>query len=188
MNRFREPLDRTRGTARESRGFTLVELMVSLILITVIMALSVQLLRGSQLAFLAIQASRQGGTTQDVLKLMRRDVHRASGLQVIPGGDLLLGYPDSSTITYSVELGSLVRRLDPVDLPATNLTIARDVTTWDPRAINSRLVEIEFQVRGSQVAQPPPSSASWSLVRRARPGPIHRVRMALRGGAGRRSW
>ncbi len=182
------------STKRRSGGFSLIEMMVSLLLLSIAMSIAARLMLESQLrlAHSAEQALDPESTL--ALKLLRADI-RASAAVTARDSEWswdplsLVGHPNGA-LRYQKVGTDLIRRIGATDgRLASERIVLRDVTVWrwriDPTA-RLQLVEIElghretprlgsFSAGGERVANVP-------ITRR------HRVSVSPRRAGGKDLW
>lgn len=174
------------------RGFTLLELLVSLLLVALILALAVGLLREVQWTFLRTGREMVEPIPQMVAQLLRHDVRAARRVADPdpwggPGGPVDLVLPDGSRVRYEVLDGALVRTLfDPAGEEVGGRSLLPRVAIWRWLELTPGLVE--FEIGYPRVRQSPTRRPGPARLRQGTPylQSIH-LRLALRARI-RRSW
>lgn len=119
------------GSARSGAGFSLLELLVSMALVLLALALGAQLLLESQRTFaLSGRAAREplAGYAQAQLTA---DARNASGVAAGPGGVLLLTGNRVGTLRWERRGDELLRTvLDPTGKVLSRRPVLRRVTGW----------------------------------------------------------
>jgi len=101
---------------RRCRGFTLLELTVTLLVTGLILLLAIQLLTEVQATLVQWQRTAPDPLPQFAIKLLRTDIQRSRSTQTPPGnGPLRLDMPDGSSVTYDEVLGELLRVVQTSD-------------------------------------------------------------------------
>lgn len=187
MRRLRRPPEANRAAGQ--RGFSLLELLVTLVLMTVAVLLAAQLVAA---------ASRAGRTASNILRdpalgrfgvWVRRDMDAVVTLPPAGGWSVLaldLGLADGTTVRYDLVDGSLVRTVIGARLPAeTGDRLLADVSSWRWRVDAGRLLVLEVKVpRHMEEAGTIGGSAAG-----AAPGArTERLTIGRRGLDGGRSW
>lgn len=131
---------------RKQAGFTLVELLVSLLLLLLGLALAAQILMESAQLF-AESASEQIDTPVPLaIARLRGDILASSSFQVTTGDHGLLlvlaGHP-AGTVLYE-RVGEELRRsiLDDAGNPGDAVTVMRGVSSWACLPLGPRLVSL----------------------------------------------
>ena len=184
---------------RPQSGFTLIETVVSLLLVALVLTLGVRLLRESQLVFLDIQAVAVEPNARLVEAILRADIHGARAVrrqlgspQDIDGwttGPLLLDSDDSRGISYRREAGQLVRSVaSDLDGESGRRTVLKRVSGWQWRQLPGGVVEIRLLFKGAR--DPGSRTAGSRALRRSRDTRTNRllVRFVMRDRPGRLSW
>lgn len=173
-------------TRRDAQaGFTLVELMISLLLTLLALGLAAQVLMESAQVLTDTAAEQIDAPVPLALARIRGDVQSSRSYSVIsgsPGSRLMLfGHP-AGTLVYEQSGGELTRTvLDPLGNPLGSATVMRRVTDWSCLAVTSRLVSITFRYqrhapRRSPLPTAPGQRGPTSEER------IESILLALRGG------
>lgn len=176
-----------------SRGFTVIEALVSLALSALFMLLAAQLLRDTQLASLAVRRQALDPTPQHLAQRLRRDVHRATGTARLRGarsalwsrGPLTLRLAGGGSVRYERVGDRIERRL--FDHTGTDLgerAYLHGAVSFRWLELSTDLVELEVgylrQAQGEALRRSP--GAHRSTVE------ILRMRVAMRNVPGRRWW
>lgn len=163
-------------------GFTLVELMISLLLTLLALGLAAQVLMESAQVLTDTAAEQIDAPVPLALARIRGDVQSSRSYSVLSGSRLMLfGHP-AGTLVYEQSGGELTRTvLDPLGSPLGSATVMRRVTDWSCLAVTSRLVSITFRYQRHAPRRSPLPTAP------GRRGPTSEERMeslllALRGG------
>ncbi len=154
---------------RDCRGFTLMEAVVSALIVSVALGLAAGLLTASQerMALSSLQALDPLPSLAS--RQLRADI-KAS--QSVRGGEALWsreimrlrGHP-AGRVEYFLEAGDLRRRLTPTDGEPEVRTVLREVSTWrwrQPRP-GLELVELELGYRWTERLRPGSRSSGESL-------------------------
>ncbi len=145
----RSPLPYRRSTA----GFTLVEMLVALAVLTVALALAAGLLREAAWTLAGAAREARAPLAPLAAATLRSDLRASAGAAphplAVPGSPLwvsdplvLLGHP-AGTVVYAREGDRLVRRVLPAagGVPSER-DLLRDVTVWGWRLPAAGLVEV----------------------------------------------
>jgi hypothetical protein len=137
-------------------GFTVLEMLVTLLLVGLVLTLSVQLLVQVQVTSLKWRRTLPDPVPQFAIQLLRNDIHRSRATAGLAGsGPLALTLSDGSLIAYESAFGELVRVVIGDDgTPAGRRTVMRGVDLWRWRLIAPGLVEVSLVYR----RHPEPSS------------------------------
>ncbi|MEJ2085389.1 MAG: hypothetical protein P8Y44_06890 [Acidobacteriota bacterium] len=182
-----------------SDGFSLVELLVSLLLVTLILTLSVRLLMESQIVFQNWQRLAPQPIARLGEGLIRADVQGASRVESALGSwlgmghwsadPLVLVYADGRRVRYDAELGTLVRLLESEDRGVAGARpMLHGVVDWRWRLLEGAVVEIDLAY--SRPRDPGSRVAGSRAMRQARERRLENLRLtyALRDRPGRQSW
>ena len=183
----------------ERSGFSLLELVVSLVLVALILTLSVGLLRESQAVFLDVQAAARQPIARLAEALIRADVQGARTAYRDPGsrsrigtwtsGPMTLAVDELRDVRYHHESGKLVRTVaSKEEGQSGRRTVLPAVVGWQWRELPGGVVEMRI----SHLRPRDPGSGS-AFTRAARRRPDQRgeqilLRYAMRDRPGRRSW
>ena len=144
---------RQRPGDRSAAGYTLVEMLVALVVLTVVLALAAGLLREAAWALAGAAREARAPLAPLAAATLRRDVRASAGVAphplATPGSSLwlsdplvLLGHP-AGRVVYALEGDRLVRRVLPADGGAPRQRdLLRDVTVWGWRLPAAGLVEV----------------------------------------------
>ena len=184
----------SRGAAGDGRaGFTLVEVMVTLGVLAIGLALASRLLIESQLGLVRSSAELGNPMPRYVLQLLRSDLERADTVSApIPGiwrsspMELIFPHGGGPRVAWELSGAGEIERvtLDAVGRPALRHVALRDVTAWRWRpSATSPLVDVELTYRARDTSRVPLADVArtWSppMVERA-----VWLRVGLRVGAG----
>ena len=175
---------------RPARGFTLLELVVSLFVVSLVLLLAMQLLNEVQLTFLEWRRTIPDPQPQLAVQLLRSDIQRSKRiLPPLAGNRLSLELPDGSRIDYEKEFDLLFRSIaDPDGEELGRRAVFGGVRLWSWQEISPGLVEVEVAFQ----RQRDPGRRRLGGVGRLRNSgaitEILRMRFALRSNPGRRSW
>lgn len=163
-------------------GFTLAELMISLLLSLLGLGLAAQVLMESAQVLTDTAAEQADSPVPLALARIRGDVQSSRSYSVLPGARLMLfGHP-AGTLVYERAGGELTRTvLDPDGSPRGSSPVMRRVTDWSCLAVTPRLVSVTFRYerhapRRSPLPTVPGQRGPLSEER------IESVLLALRGG------
>jgi prepilin-type N-terminal cleavage/methylation domain-containing protein len=140
---------RKRLSATGSAGFTIIELLVTAVLIAVIFAAG---------AFMMVSHIKQSAIQESVRRLqdewgrinylMASEINEATAVSAVANTSLTLTLPGGQTITYSFDAatntitrtGPTIKSTGQLDLanPSTTVDLINNVTTFTPTLINSR--------------------------------------------------
>jgi prepilin-type N-terminal cleavage/methylation domain-containing protein len=140
-----------RGRRRQS-GFTLVELLISLLIVSLALGFASRLLMEVAVIFADSAADTAGDSMPLALGRLRSDARAARSFEVLadPAGDpmlLLSGHP-AGDLLYERQGTVLLRsRLDPGGAVLDQGVAARGVLGWDCRALAPGLLEIAVTYR-----------------------------------------
>ena len=178
---------------RRSRGFTVVEALISVALTLLFLTIAAGLLRDAQLASLAIRREALDPSPQHIAQSLRNDVHRARQVERLLGtspgswsyGPLSLTLADGSTVRYEKSAEEVGRELIATSGTSVGARpLMKDVLSWRWLQLAPDLLEIEIVFRrrpGNEALR-----RSWHDV-----GPnieTMRMRLATRASVGKRSW
>ena len=180
-------------TTRRQHGFTLIEMMISLLILGVASLLATQLLLESQSRVLNASERLLEPAMDLAVKQLRADLQTCSGAggSVIPGlwnnEPLPLNGHPAGLVTYQKIDGDFVRLMlkDPTD-PATvrERLILKDVTTFRWR-LHGSSIEIDLAHRPTGRLRQQTASGRWREPARR---DVERVFQITPRGAGGRSW
>jgi prepilin-type N-terminal cleavage/methylation domain-containing protein len=136
--------------SRPSPGFALLELLVALVLVSLALALSAQILMESSQMLADTAAEQTDAPMPLVLARLRGDVRAAGAFEVLPGGRLLLLAHPAGTILYE-QTGRELRRtvLGEDGMPRGSATALRNVTGWACGEVTPRLLLLTLSHRQS---------------------------------------
>lgn len=132
-----------------SGGFTLLETLVSLLLVGLILLLSVQLLGQIQVTSVQWRRTLPDPVPQFAIQLIRNDIHRSQTASGSPGvGPMVLALSDGELVIYEMTLGQLVRVVTSADGSVEGeRTIMRGLDLWSWRMVAQGLVEVQIVYR-----------------------------------------
>lgn len=168
-------------------GFSLLEVLVSLLLVGLILLLAIQLLGEVQVSSVEVQRTLPDSIPQFAIQLLRNDIQRSSGIETAPGnGPLGLRQPDGTRIYYDETLGRLVRTLIAADGSIQGeRVVMRNVTLWGwHNTFAPGLIEVQIVYRRHRDPRPrrlggvgalrdpgpQPQNLTLRFTQRARPG------------------
>ena len=136
-----------RASRRRRRGFSLIELAVSLLVMGLVLALAAQLLGEAQLAFVTVARENRAPAPTIALRWLRQDLRaaRAVGGEAswVPSSEPLWLLRADGWIAYELSGGSLWRTAyDLSSLPGPARPLLGDVVGWSWRRPSSGLVEV----------------------------------------------
>lgn len=142
-------------TSARARGFSLLELVVSLFVVALVLVLSVRLLRQSQGILLDWQRLAPQPIASIGESLVRADIQAASRLEIDPGCNFVLGtwtrcplglgYMDGGAVRYETTLRHLVRSNQNADGSANgSRTVLKGVSHFRWRMLEGGVVEIDL--------------------------------------------
>lgn len=175
---------------RTARGFTLLELVVSLFVVSLVLMLAMQLLNEVQLTFLEWRRTIPDPQPQLAVQLLRSDIQRSKRIHSpLAGARLSLELPDGSRIDYEREFDRLYRSIaNPDGEQLGRRAVFGGIKLWSWQEISPGLVEVEVAYQRQQDLG---RRRLGGVGRLRSPGPvteIMRMRFALRSKPGRRSW
>lgn len=139
-----------------NKGFALLELLIALVLVSLALGLTAQLLMESSQMLTAAAAEQTDAPMPLVLARLRGDVRAAGGFDVLAAEDgsarlFLLGHP-AGTVLYE-QIGRDLRRtlLDEEGGVLGSSTALRGVTGWSCGAVSPRLLLVTISHRRSLV-------------------------------------
>jgi len=168
-------------------GFSLLEVLVTMLLVGLILLLAVNLLREVHITSVELQRTLPDSIPKFAVQLLRHDIQRSRGTETAPGnGPLGLTQSDGSRIYYDESLGRLVRTVIAADGTVRGeRVVMREVTLWSwHNTFAPELVEVQVVYRRhrdpggrrlggvSALQDPGPDLESLTLrfTQRARPG------------------
>jgi prepilin-type N-terminal cleavage/methylation domain-containing protein len=169
-------------------GFTLIEVLISLVLITLALTLAAQLLVESRLLLEDSNRRARDPVLTLAVSQLRNDLQgsaSAVGGGAWSSGPLVLTGLEVGTVTYAVSGDALERRVvNSLGVESSRREVLKPLKAWRWRAVNARLVDVELVVD------------EQNPVPRLRTGPTPRnpreqrwaLRSALRSGERERSW
>jgi prepilin-type N-terminal cleavage/methylation domain-containing protein len=138
---------------RRAAGFTLVELMISLAVLSLGLALAAQLLAESARMLAQASAEPRGLPAPVALARVRAEVRAATGFAVVPRGSgedpglLLSGLP-AGDVLYAQEGSALVRQVvEPGGVPEEPAPLMSGVLAWRPYVLGPHLLRIDLSYR-----------------------------------------
>ncbi|HEX3128706.1 MAG TPA: prepilin-type N-terminal cleavage/methylation domain-containing protein [Thermoanaerobaculia bacterium] len=133
------------------RGFALLELLIALVLVSLALGLTAQLLMESSQMLTAAAAEQTDAPMPLVLARIRGDVRASGGFDVVEDRLYLLGHP-AGTVVYERD-GRELRRtvLDQHGVIRGSSPALRGVTQWSCGAIGPRLLLVTIGNRRSRL-------------------------------------
>lgn len=133
-------------------GFTLLEMLVTLLLVGLILLLSVQMLGRVQVTSLEWRRTLPDPVPQFAIQTLRSDIQRSQATSGSPGnGPLVLALSDGGLVVYESSLGRLIRVVSTTDgLVQGERTVMRGLDLWSWRMIAQGLVEVRIVYRRHQ--------------------------------------
>lgn len=133
------------------RGFALLELLIALVLVSLALGLTAQLLMESSQMLTAAAAEQTDAPMPLVLARIRGDVRASGGFDVVANRLYLLGHP-AGTVVYEREGRDLRRTvLDQHGVIRGSSSALRGVTQWACGAVGPRLLLISVGHRRSRL-------------------------------------
>lgn len=119
-------------TPRSSPGFSLIEVLVTLLVVGLVLLLAVQLLGEVHVTSVETQRALPDSVPQLAIQLLRHDIQRSQGTETLSGtGPLGLRLPDGTGIEYDESVGQLVRTVIASDGTVLGeRVVLRDVRLW----------------------------------------------------------
>jgi len=172
-----------------TKGFSLIELVVTLLLVGLILLMAVQLLIEVETTFVQWRRTLPDPVPQFAIQLLRSDIQRSRATGGMPGnGPLALRQPDGSTIGYDNHFGRLVRTVIAADGTLQGeRTLMRGVDLW---SWNEALGLVEVQIAYRR-HRDPGSRRRGGVGALRSPGPTLEtltLRFTQRSRPGRRVW
>ena len=132
-----------------SGGFTLLEMLVTLLLVGLILLLSVQLLGRIQITSVQWRRTLPDPVPQFAIQLLRNDIHRSQAASGSPGtGPMVLALSDGGLVIYETTLGQLVRVVTSADGTVEGeRTVMRGLDLWSWRMVAQGLLEVQIVYR-----------------------------------------
>jgi prepilin-type N-terminal cleavage/methylation domain-containing protein len=136
-------------TARRAPGFSLLEVVVTLAVVSLGIALASRLILEAQLGLLRAQAELENPLPRYALTRLRADVEGAAGVTaILPGwrsSPLELTLADGSRISWRWSAEELERvTLDATGAPVVRHVAIRDVVGWRWRAVAADVLPAAF--------------------------------------------
>lgn len=133
------------------RGFTLLEMVVSLLLTMLILMLTAGLMNQIRLVFGREQRRVHEAVPQHALQLLRNDIHGAALVaapsDIWTSGPLLLGTPDGGVVLWEHGADGLERTQSDADGESvSNRRLPAGFTGWRWRMVSPGLVDIELRL------------------------------------------
>jgi prepilin-type N-terminal cleavage/methylation domain-containing protein len=171
------------------QGFSLLELVVATLVLSVVLLFVAQGLLEAQRLFVDAQRSVTRGSTQLAFTFLRRDARssRSVAHAAVAWGQrpLLLSLPDGSRVAYALADDRLERRvLDPGGRERSRQVVARNVLAFHWQRPAAGLLEATVVLRPPP---PPPRVLDRSAIRPAEPSPVDSITVALRSRS-RSAW
>jgi hypothetical protein len=169
---------------RGSRGYTVIELIVTLGLATVVVLAAGQLIAAAGRLYGSTGSQIVGPKLTSVATSLRRDFHRSAAVaEEAPSWDerqLELAAWDGSRIRYSLQGEALVREVTgPAGNPAGRRIVANGVSAWWWRKPSPHSVEVRVTILPRPSLGPDAMGVNRYTVQRI---------FALRGWPDGRSW
>jgi prepilin-type N-terminal cleavage/methylation domain-containing protein len=138
--------------ARSPRGFSLIELAVSLVVMGLVLALAAQLLGEAQLTFVTVARENRTSAPAVALQWLRQDLRAArsvaGGASWVPSSGPLSLLRGEGWIVYDLDREALRRTAyDLSNLPGPARPVLADVVSWSWRRPSSGLVEVTILQR-----------------------------------------
>lgn len=141
---------------RDQSGFALLELLIALVLVSLALGLTAQLLMESSQMLTAAAAEQTDAPMPLVLARIRGDVRASGGFEIVPAEDgsarlYLLGHP-AGTVVYD-RAGRDLRRtvFDDHGVVLGSSPALRGVTQWSCGAVGPRLLLVTVAHRRSRL-------------------------------------
>lgn len=130
-------------------GFTLLEMLVTLLLVGLILLLSVQMLGQVQITSLEWRRTLPDPVPQFAIQLLRSDIQRSRAASGSLGnGPLVLALSDGGQIAYESSLGRLIRVVTTADGSVQGeRTVMQGLDLWSWRMVAQGLVEVRIVYR-----------------------------------------
>lgn len=135
---------------RPVTGFTLLEVLVTLLLVGLILLLAVQLLGEVQATSVGWRRTLPDPVPQFAIQLLRQDIQRSSGTETPPGkGPLGLKHSDGRRVYYDESLGQIIRTVIAADGEIQGeRVVMRGVMNWSwHNTLAPGLVEVQIVYR-----------------------------------------
>lgn len=178
---------------RPGRGFTLLEMVVSLGLVALILVLTAGLMNQVRLVFLREQRRMRETVPQHALQLLRHDLHGA--LAVVTPSDLWtsaplpLSGPDGRVVLWEYGPGGLVRSMADISSEAVSRRpLPAGISGWRWRSLSSGLVDVELRLTRLRATGGMKLTGSAPWLEQAPGTRTIRLRVALRGALRGDSW
>lgn len=170
-------------------GFSLLELVVAMLVLSTVLLFVAQGLQESQRQVVEARRSVTRGSSQLALALVRLDARSARGIASGLGGwstgPLVLALPDGSYVAYATAGDRLERVvLDSVGREQSRQIVARDLLAFRWQSPMVGLLEVAISLRPPPR---PPRVLDRSAVLPPDPSPIEHVTVALRSSS-RSAW
>lgn len=135
----------------KDRGFALLELLIALVLVSLALALTAQLLMESSQMLTAAAAEQTDAPMPLVLARIRGDVRASGGFEIVEGRLYLFGHP-AGTVVYD-RAGRDLRRtvLDHHGTVLGSSPALRGVTQWSCGEVTPRLLLVTVGHRRSRL-------------------------------------
>lgn len=122
-------------SSRRDAGFTLLEMLISLVLLALALTLAAQVLIESQQMLADATVEQRDPAVPLVMARLKAEVRKSTGFAAEGNGLLLLGLPEGPVI-YRMAGGWLQRAvLDSAGEPAGERNVLRGITDWNCRSI-----------------------------------------------------
>lgn len=129
---------------RAEKGFTLVELLIAFVILTLALALTAQLLQEGQLALVDTTREQTEAPITLVLARLRNDVLSAASFQVSGETLILLGHP-AGTVTWDRQGDRLMRGVDGIPAPVLLQVTGWAASSFAPGWASAPVVSVEIR-------------------------------------------
>ena len=137
-----------RATGRQ-KGFTLIEMLVSLLVVSLVLALGLQVLLETRFLFMKADQEIGRPVPQLFARLLRRDAQGARGIfaprptwTIEP---LVLEAPDGTRVRYQQDSGNINRQqFNESNELINSRTLMQNVNSWQWRRLAPGLLEVQI--------------------------------------------